>query len=366
MKIAINGRFLTQNVTGVQRYSIEIVQEIDRIMEGNDAYEIDLLVPRNASLITNLSLKNIRVVRFGRGSGHLWEQLMLPWYRFDMLACLGNTAPLLSLIRKKVLAVVHDLSYKYFPEAYSTPFRLWYGFLIPFVLKWSRLLFTVSNSEKAAIESHYPAIRGKVKVGPCGGFTREILDEIESGEINTSSKRKQFIYVGSLNPRKNLKGFLKAFTQIHDTYDFDAIIIGGGEKAFADYGLKEYQNSDRIKFLGHINDPRIIARHLGESYALVFPTYYEASPIPPIEAMNSNCAVIASDIDANIERCGEAALYCKADDLQSIVNAMIELIKDPNLQREYLQRGKQNSRKFTWQNTAEILWSEIRALNEEK
>ncbi len=357
-KVVINGRFLTQNVSGVQRYSIEVVRALDSIV-NTDECEYQLVYPKRGVLITKMSLQNITLVPMGSFTGHLWEQLDLPRQYCDVLLCLGNTAPVLSLFFGKVVSVVHDLSYKYYPEAYSWLFRTGYEVLVPLVMRRSKDIFTVSDSEKRAIVGYYPKMKDRLKVSPCGGFSIELKRYILE-KVKSVKRRKVLTYVGTLNPRKNLIGFLKAFELVQEELsDYEVYVIGGGDRVFADGNLKAFSANPRISFFGQINDPKIIIDKLLESYALVFPSFYEASPIPPIEAMNCGCVVVASDIPSLQERCGEAAVYCQPDDVHSIAVAIRKVAREQSIYDNLRLLSEANAEKFTWEKTAHRIFDAI-------
>ena len=157
MDIVINGRFLTQGITGVQRYARELVQAIDAILDARNDLRITVISPRLSRKPPGW--RNVVLHEGGHLHGHAWEQLELPRLsRGRMLFCPGNMAPVLSLLgSQRVVVTVHDLSYRYFPSAYSHTFRMWYGMVVPMVLRHANAVITVSNSERNAIIGHYPA-----------------------------------------------------------------------------------------------------------------------------------------------------------------------------------------------------------------
>ena len=152
----INGRFLTQRITGVQRYARELVQALDAVLDAKPEIKVTVVSPRLSEAPP--AWRNIELRQVGYLRGHAWEQFELPWYsRGKTLFCPGNTAPVISLLSAQpVIVTVHDLSYRYFPEAYRPAFRLWYGLIIPLVLRRAASIITVSESERRAIIAHYP------------------------------------------------------------------------------------------------------------------------------------------------------------------------------------------------------------------
>ena len=110
-RITLNGRFLVQNVTGVQRVSREILKHVDQLATSGEIEIPRLLVPARGNIVALPDLKSIVIERVGRFGGHVWEQLELPLHcGREPLLCLGNTAPLMRLLgpKRPVVTMVHD------------------------------------------------------------------------------------------------------------------------------------------------------------------------------------------------------------------------------------------------------------------
>ncbi|HBJ79918.1 MULTISPECIES: hypothetical protein [Fusobacterium] len=125
MKIIINGRFLTQNITGVQRFAHEIVKELDKVVKKNEAV---ILAPKNI-LFKDLKYKNIEIKKVGILKGHLWEQLALPYYVWKnqgKLLSLCNTAPVINT----GIVNICDISPKVNPNFFQRNFRFYTKFYI--------------------------------------------------------------------------------------------------------------------------------------------------------------------------------------------------------------------------------------------
>ena len=203
-RIAINGRFLTQPVTGVQRYAREMLMALEKLASERSDITFRLLTPRLSGPAPEV--RHIRHETVGRFQGHAWEQLDLP--RFvgdDLLFCPGNTAPLALLLRRRPVAVtVHDLSYLYFPSAYSLMFRLLYNLIIPLVLKLASAVITVSEAERVAIVKRYPGSRDRIVAIPNGALP--VGRQLES---HRGARDPFVLYVGSLSKRKNFPAMVK-------------------------------------------------------------------------------------------------------------------------------------------------------------
>ena len=347
MDIVINGRFLTQNITGVQRYARELMQAIDELLEGKSHVKVTVMSPRLSDAPP--TWRNILLRQVGCLRGHAWEQLELPWFsRGRTLLCPGNTAPVLSLLgTQPVIVTVHDLSYKYFPDAYSPAFRLWYNFIIPLSLNRARAVITVSQSERQAIIAHYPLSASRLYAIPNGGLPAGLTVE----PIGCPDPHGDYIlYVGSFSKRKNFPRMLEVACQLARERRFHFIFVGGTSKSLAFTAVNIPDDlSPYIKFVDAVNDSAALASYYRGASCLLFPSLYESSGLPPIEAMACGCPVIASDIPALKERCGEAALYCDPYDVDSISNAVLRIMDDIEFRSRLRALGYECAASYSWE-----------------
>lgn len=366
MKLSVSGRFLLQDVTGVQRVAIEFVQALDDLLfEGAfPGLEVTVWVPRAGVLVTQLPLKSVKVRREGRFTGHLWEQIELPRLAArSVLLCLGNTAPVVRLITRRAptYTMVHDLSFKYFPSAYSRSYRLFYNVVMPIVLARSTHIFTVSASEEASILRHYPRLvdAHRVTAVQNGGGEPAVRAQVSSAAASLQPgapdipavglRPRTCLYVGSLTKRKNGDGLVRAAVKLADALNVNFVFVGTTGANYANVSLEAPDRTrGRIVFLGQVNQPERIEELYRQAKVLVFPSFYEASPLPPIEAMSFGSPVVCSDIRSLRERCGDAAIYCDPADLTSIVNQVTRVLTDENLWQDLQRRGLAQAAKFTW------------------
>jgi glycosyltransferase involved in cell wall biosynthesis len=349
--IYINGRFTSKSITGVERYSHELVMAIDRLLDRGEARQsvgqLVLLVPPDARNIPEL--RRIEVRQRGRMRGHVWEQFDLPIAaRGGLLFCPGNTAPVLSLVLGKAsIVTVHDLSYRYFPQAYSRAFRLSYSMMMPLVFALADKVITVSESERAALARYYPRASGRVVAIQNGAVPRD--QQLAGARQHRPPGPMKLLYVGSLSRRKNFHGFLEAARLLRATLDIDVTVVGGAGRIFQSTTVEA---QDGVRFLGQVDDPHTLFQCYQDAHCLVFASFYEASPLPPLEAMAFGCPVIASSIPSLQERCGDAALYCNPHDPQDIANKIRELAADGELWAELSRRGVQRAAQFSWETCA--------------
>lgn len=359
--LTINGRFLTQPITGVQRYAREFVSTLDQLLDQGEVdpqlWQVRLLQPTHLYPPT-LPLRQIKQHAIGKRSGHFWEQIELPSaVGQDILLCLGNSAPLWQLWRSQPTVVtVHDLSYRYFPQAYSRAYRLAYQLITPAIMNRADAIITVSESERKAILAYYPNAQDRIHAIPNGGFptsdpslSRSLSELTPADHPWLFAGQPFLLYVGSLSQRKNFPGVLQALEILNQHRQIDLVVIGAGSQVLQQVKINLSEElSNRIHFVGQVNDFDTLTHYYRAALALIFPSCYESSGLPPIEAMACGCPVIVSDIPALVERCGPAALYCQAEDVKSISSAIAQLLDQPGLAAELRQKGFQQAAKFSW------------------
>ncbi len=348
-RLAINGRFLTQPITGVQRYGRELLQALDDLAPPGLA--ITVFVPRRPS-VELPSFRNIEIKQAGNLRGHAWEQFELPFLtKGEVLFCPGNVAPVLSLLGgQKTVVCVHDLSYLYFPGAYSRSFRLFYNVVVPLVMKHAKAVVTVSQSERSSIVKHYPDVSERIFAVQNGGLNDALIEK----DLPTQPYGRYVLYVGSLSKRKNFPGMLRVAIQLAERRSLGFVFVGGAAKGLNEtaYDIPEHL-SGYITFKGQVDDTATLIKLYREALCLMFPSFYEASPIPPIEAMACGCPVVASDIPSLRERCEAAAVYCDPSD-DADIGARVQEFLDDDAHREKIRlAGFARSKEFTWKACAE-------------
>lgn len=377
MRLNIDGRFLLQDITGVQKVATELVQALDELVSGGSVPELEVVVwaPRRGALVTEPDYKAVELRRAGRWSGHLWEQLDLPrLVGTGPLLCLGNLAPLALLLtgRTPVHTMVHDLSYRYFPQAYSRAFRLVYGALVPIALARSRTVFTVSESERAAILRHHGrlvagsrlvAVQNGGGEGAAAAWPSSDRGSLEPGTPAVPARavrERRCLYVGSLTRRKNASGLARAAVELARTSDVDVVFVGATGTSFDEIGIEVPEAlADRIHLLGQVNDAIRIEAEYRRAGVFLFPSHYEASPLPPVEAMRFGCPVVAADIPSLRERCGDAVLYCDPQDVTSMVEQVRRVLDDPVTWDRLQTGGLEQAAGFSWASQARTVLARV-------
>ncbi|AMC36760.1 glycosyltransferase family 4 protein [Janthinobacterium sp. B9-8] len=350
--IYINGRFLSQRSTGVQRFSLQLLIAFDLYLdEINDLTEYTLLCPCNAIPPV---LKRIKLKYVGwKIKGHLWEQLVLPfWSSFSILLNFSGAAPLFKI---KQFITIHDSALYEHPSAYTALFRLWYKFCFSILKRTSIKIFTVSNFSKERLAYFLKIEEGKVKVlyNACDHMTSLVSDDSILYKFNLKP-RTYSLAVGSLNPTKNISKLIEAMEFVN----LPIVIAGGGNSGvFSQVDLNSNENT-KIIYTGYITDEMLKSLYENALF-FVFPSIYEGFGIPPLEAMSCGCPVVASNSAAIPEVCGDAALYFDPLQPNAIARTMNELSYNNQLREQLILSGNERVKQFKWSNTARMLHCEL-------
>lgn len=347
--IYVNARFLTQDMTGVQRFAEMISLELKKKIN-----EICFLSPSNIVRVDIASQLNVRVV--GKNTGHLWEQLDLPRYlskqKKGLLLNLGNTAPI--LIRNK-MTVVHDITFLRYPESFSKKFLFLYKFLIPLVIRTSRHVFTVSEfSKKELIDSY------NLKEDGLSVIYNAVSDDLCAEYIEKHAGKPYFLMVSSQNYHKNFSRALEGFFQAKEhgfLEEYALKIIGSKNSAFNTLSYAANKSED-VEFLGRVSDEQL-ANLYSNATAFIFPSLYEGFGIPPLEAQYFGCPVISSNAASLPEVLEKSVLYFDPYSATEIKNQMIRVSNDSDLRKQLIKSGYENIKRYSWSDSASKLLSII-------
>ncbi len=351
--IAVNARFLTQEITGVQRFGIEISLRLKE-MFGD---EVMFLTPPNIVQTAYAQRLNAKVI--GVHKGHVWEQWDLPHYlrkqKSPLLLCLCNTAP---LFYKNKIVTVHDVAFMAYPQTFNKSFLYVYRFMIPRIMVSAKKIITVSEFSKNEIIKYYNIDAGKITV-----VHNAVTNDFRKIRDNTLQKEKYVLAVSSLNYRKNFITVLQAFDILsRQNQDILLYIIGDLHNSnFSNIKIDLYKDNPKIKFLGRVTDSELI-RYYSNAFAFVYPSFYEGFGIPPLEAQSCGCPVICATASCLPEIFGNSVTYCNPNDPASLAEAIINLCNDEQLRLDLIERGLRNVAKYSWGKSADKIFKVINSI----
>ena len=340
MTIYINGRFLTQPMTGVDRYAYSMCKAMARLQQP-----FTIVCPQ-APIHKDYDVSGLTIVHYGIGNSHFWEQCVLPLFflgKKDYLV-LSFTGLGSVLIRHKVMTV-HDLSFLYNRSWFSKAYYWWYRIMTPLAIKTSRHLITVSQFSKQEIMRFYPFIQEEqisVAYGAVDSTRFHRLSSVPATEHPFA------LAVSSIDPRKKFPMLVKAFKGIDGCLLY---IVGKQNHVFSQQnGLDE--ELPNVRFLGRVSDEEL-TRLYNQAVCFIFPSIYEGFGLPLLEAMTCGCPVLASDIPVFREVCGDAAIYFNPYDETSIRNAIAHFLSLNKEEQEKLQTaGYEHAQRYSWEQSA--------------
>ena len=348
--IVINGRFLTQPMTGVQRFATEVSKAIDKLIDngeyGDLAGRIEILAPRAAR---DFSLPHIPLRRVGVGNGYFWEQIELPLYSRGRL--LLNFCGLGPVVTRNQIVVVHDATPLARPSTFSPRFRAAHKFLVPRLCRRALGTATVSEFSRKEIGKWYGVDTSAMSVCYLGAdHVGKLVADNSIIERFGLAGRTFFLCVG-IGHNKNHEVLSAAFAQAGLP---DSLLVYTGRPNPKINALRDDVVVDGVCYAGRVSDSELRALY-AHAVALVFPSYYEGFGLPPIEAMVCGCPAIISNQPALVEMAGDAALQCRPDDVDELARLMRLVHDDRALRERLIAAGRVRSARFTWESTARSL-----------
>jgi glycosyltransferase involved in cell wall biosynthesis len=326
-QVVINGRFLARRITGVERYGHEILRFIG----------------------ANSRLESTRSQGW---RGHLWEQFVLPirLSRESLLWSPANTGPL--TVRDQALTI-HDLSPLEHPEWFRANFAAWYRLFLPMLATRVQIVFTPSEYVKRKVMKRF-GLR-HVTVTP-NGVDRSVFHP-GAKQTRFDAPARYILFVGTLEPRKNLGTLLHSWNEIKDDFkEVWLLIIGISGNVFKDVNLS--LGMERVRFFGYVDDEALAGLYANAT-VFVLPSQDEGFGLPALEAMASGTPVIVSDGGALPEVVGEAGMTFCLSDAGSLTKALKACLSSSRLRASLREKGLERAEMFSWQTTAEIVWKSL-------
>jgi glycosyltransferase involved in cell wall biosynthesis len=337
--IAINARYSSRRITGVERYAHEVTS---------------CLLARN----TEPRLLSLKPDRRVQGlAGHIWEQFFLPQKlkELDLLWSPANTGPL--AVDRQVV-VIHDLSAIEHPEWFKPSFALWYQFLLPRLVRRVRRVIVNSQFTKQRVLEVCRVPETQVVMIP-GGVNRDHFRPRPPEEILRVCKKygisgDYLLTVGTIEERKNHASLFRAWEGIASRHKKLALVVAGDEgKVFRNNQLPVPPQG--VKLVGYVEDQDLPAIYSG-AQALLFISLYEGFGLPILEAMSCGVPVIASHTSAIPEVVGDAGMFVELNAPEEIESRIEMLLADPAQRQGLIQKGLNRAREFSWTRTAEAIW----------
>lgn len=289
--------------------------------------------------------------------------LILRKYKIDLFISTDGISS--TKLRVKTLNVIHDLNFEENPQWLPKTFAKYYKKFFPKWAKHATRIATVSEYSKQDIHNRYGVPLDKIDVVYNG--SNELYQPIDDNEKERTKTQftngsDYFVFIGSLHPRKNIDKLFSGFDTFKTQFPSDTKLVIVGSRFYWNGPIKEAFDSMQFKkdviFTGHL-PTEDLKNILASSLALCYVSLFEGFGIPLVEAMNSDTAIIASNTTCLPEIAGDAALYVNPESTQEIAKAMSQILHNPPLRMQLIEKGRIRKLDFSWQKTADNLWNAI-------
>ncbi len=331
----VNGRFEGRRVTGAERYASEILQ---------------CLGPRVRVVKPRQPLVGMQA--------ELWQQLVLPRLvgRDQFLWSPTGTGPL-AVSRQAV--TIHDLSVLDHPEWFSPSFRRWSMLLLPRLIRRARIILTASENSRRAIIKRFRLEQERVVAIP-GAANLEQFHPCDATPVRQKYELpgRYILYVGSIDPHKNLERLLQAWFRLMDFRDLTLVIAGAEGGSFRPVALGASRR--RTRFLGYVPDEDLPGLYSGAAF-FIMPSLFESLGLTVLEAMACGTPVITSYAGALPEVATAAALQVDPTSVEGMAEAMRTLLVDEDRCSELKHKGLERVRQLSWERSAQAVWDVLEA-----
>lgn len=362
MKIAVNTRWLLHNkLEGIGHFSHNL---LSRLVKNHPEVDFDFYFDRafHSSFIYSDNVTGHKLMPPARHP-YLWYV----WYEHCLKRKLKQTKPDLFFSpdgfiptngKTKTLNAIHDLNFEHNPRWVPHKVADYYKKYFPLCAHQATRLITVSEFSKQDIVNTYGVSEQKIDVvynSASSNFTRKSHLQITDFKTKLTSGQPYFIFVGALNPRKNLQNIFPAFDRLESNHKLLVV----GNKMHWDSAIETAFNAMKkqkdVIFSGRLS-PDDLNTALSGATALVFPSLFEGFGIPILEAFKAETAVITASNSSLPEIAADAACFVNAESQDEILLAMQKLEKDSELRNALIEKGQGQAKKFDWDTSAEKLW----------
>jgi len=371
MRIAVDARPLSMPTTGISRYTQELLarlipcQRHQWFLYSDRPFAVPALSAEGAHARANLHLHHGQHPLPGKSTP--FAQWMFPrWARRDGIEVFWSPRhhlPLLLPANIRQVVTIHDLVWREHPETMAMLNKLLERQLMPRSVARADRILTVSQATARAVQDAFHVSDGVITTTPLAAFCGREADAL--AQDSPMGGRPYILFVGTMEPRKNLTRALRAFAAIirQGVTSHRFCLAGGsgwGRQDIAslarDLGIEDY-----VQVLGRVTDERLQSCY-AHADMLLMPSLYEGFGLPLLEAMRHGVPVITSNVASMPEVAGEGGLLVDPHSEQAIAAALLLLIRDRRLHRHKSEQARLQASQFSWQRCADQTLAVIESL----
>ncbi len=368
MKILVNATSLVTLPTGIGRYTLslyremmELFPEVEYTFFYDYYYSKELKVqasPLMASLRGRMVHKRGIVARGARKAKATWTKVSSLFRHFDVYHE-PNFVPM-DFPASKIVTTIHDLSFMLYPQWHPKE-------RVEFMEKnflnrvgMSDVILTVSEYGKREVAKYVGIPGEKIKV--IYNAVDERFRPLKLEEVREYLRRRHYperylLFVGAIEPRKNIGTLLRAFKKIEKDFDNVYLVIAGPMGWLYEDVFKKVEDlrvKDKVRFTGFVSDEELVYLYNGAE-VFVYPSFYEGFGIPVLEAMACKVPVVVSDSSSLPEIVGDAGVLIDPNSVDDLAVAVMGILGDKDRAKGLSERGYSVSKSFTWERSARKL-----------
>ena len=371
MRIGLDGQPLERPKTGVGHYTLELARSL-AALRPDDSFELIAPDTVPASIIRETeTIPNLRVVSVKANVlMRRWSSIGLPRYirraRLDLFHGTNYQLPLINA--KRNVLTVHDLSVFTHPQTHDVRFARRARRRLPIMLRAASHVITPTEAIKDELTARFNVDPLRITVtpeAPRSTFFQMKREHTADVRQRLGIEDDFILFVGTIEPRKNLHTLLRAFEQISRTRERRSqLVLAGAEGWLTDDFDRLVRASDfreRIRLTGYLSDEELRALY-SSCKVFVYPSLYEGFGLPPLEAMACGAPVVASRIAAHEETLKDKARLIEPMDEPALAKAIIDLLEDERAREFLAKAGLAHATNFSWRKTAEMTWEVYEAV----
>ena len=357
IKIGIDARLLSRSITGIGRYTLEMCRALSKL--PNISLYLYSPAPIPYSALKGWQVEKKRFQNWNNGLlRQIWFETLLPFWvkKDDIDVFWGPAHRMPHWLPRNVARVVtiHDLVWKYVSETMGPLSRVLESYQMPYAVSTSDAVVASSKATAEAVKKEFGINSDKLSVVTLGAtIPQDLLNTDLLGALDAD--QPYFLFVGTIEPRKNLSRLLTAYSQLPDSIKDQAMLVIAGGKGWGDINITEKMTSlnllNHVKLLGYVDEPTLSALYSNTQF-LAMPSLYEGFGLPLVEAMSYGAPVLTANNSSMIEVAGNAGLLVDALDVKSIADGLKKMITNNELRKRLAKNAKLNASRFSWDDSA--------------
>lgn len=368
MKLGIDARLLSGPITGIGRYTEELTKELVKNSGEFYLYSSRPIISESFQQKAVIKTKNFHT-RIGR---MLWSQTYLPyWASYDKINVFWGPAHRIPRFLAHNIArvvTIHDLVWKHAGDTMRGLNKILEKKLMPEAIYLADRIIADSHHTAKDISNEFPIASSKIRViypGP----TNFILAGDFKALANFGIHARYILFVGTLEPRKNLERLLRAFSLVDSahTRDLQLVIVGGKGWGNLDINalIRELDLSSKVVLTGYVTDEQLSTLY-AHAYFLAIPSIYEGFGLPIVEANTYGIPVLTSNRSCLPEVAGDSGVLVDPFDIHSIAFGITTLLKNLDYRNKLAEKAILNAKRFSWERAGKETWGVLEEAIEER